>query len=78
MLSLSVTVGAAIPVTRPARKHLRPDRQALEAYIATSLRRRRFISNSTGLEVMVAGAGEDTGLAQERRRLAVPAEEVVP
>ena len=73
-----MTLEAAIPITRPARKHLRPDRQSLEARIARRLRRRRFICNSTCLEVMVAGAGEDIGLAQERRRLAVPAEEVVP
>jgi hypothetical protein len=35
-----------------------------------------IICNSNGLEVMVAGASEDTGLAKERRRLAFPAEEV--
>ena len=34
----STAVGAAIPVTHPARKHLRPDRQALEAHIARRLR----------------------------------------
>jgi hypothetical protein len=34
------------------------------------------ICNSTCLEVMIAGASEDTGLAKERRSLAVPAEKV--
>jgi hypothetical protein len=34
---------------------------------------RRF---NTCFEVMVAGAGQDTGRAKERRRLAFPAEEV--
>ena len=66
-----MTVGAAIPVTRPARKHLRP-RQGLEALIATRSRQRRFVCNSLPL----AGASGDTGLAYERRRLAFPAEEV--
>ena len=36
----------------------------------------RLICNNSGLEVMVAGASEDTGFAKERRRLAVPTEEV--
>ena len=75
------------------KKHLRPERQGLEAHIARQrivrtlhptqprvpLSQRfkcHFKCNSTGLEVMVAGASEDTGLARERRRLAVPAEEV--
>jgi hypothetical protein len=57
-------VGAAIPVTHPARELLRPDRQGLEAHIAKRLRQRRFIGDSTGLEVMVAGASEDTSLAK--------------
>ena len=33
-----------------------------------------IICNSNGLEVMVAGASEDTGLAKERRPPAFPAE----
>ena len=71
-----MTVAAAIPVTRPARQHSRPDRQRLEAHIATRFCQRRSICNSNGLKVMIAGASEDPGLAKERRRLAFRAEEV--
>ena len=45
-----MTVAAAIPITRPARKHVRPDRQFLEAHNARRLRQWRFICDSTGLE----------------------------
>ena len=61
-----MTVAAAISVTCPAGKHLHPDRQGLEAHIVTRLLNGVLICNGTGLEVMVAGASEDTGLAKER------------
>ena len=72
-----MAVAATILITRPARQHSRPDRQRLEAHIATRLKTPLAQAcNSSGLESMVAGTSEDTGLAKERRRLAVQAEEV--
>ena len=65
-LRLSMTVAAAIPITRLEKEHLHPDRQRLEAHIARFLRPWSFICISAGLVVMVAGASEDTGLAKER------------